>query len=80
MSDLKGLAARESTPAPVATLEQLVNRIGMLTGPYAFELGVDPLVSALLVRHIATVAAGIIRETQVEHIRASRVTITDERG
>jgi hypothetical protein len=51
----------------------------MLAGPYAFELGVDPLVSALLVRHIATVAAGIIRESQIEHIRARQVTITDER-
>lgn len=79
MSDLKGLAARETTPAPVPTLEQLINRIGMLAGPYAFELGVDPLVSALLVRHIATVAAGIIREAQIEHIRARQVTITDER-
>lgn len=80
MNDLKGLAARETQPAPVPTLEQLINRIGMLAGPYAFELGVDPLVSALLVRHIATVAAGIIREAQVEHIRASRVTFSDERG
>lgn len=80
MNDLKGLAARETQPAPIPTLEQLINRIGMLAGPYAFELGVDPLVSALLVRHIATVAAGIIREAQVEHIRASRVTFSDERG
>jgi len=79
VSDLKGLAARETTPLPVPTLEQLINRIGMLAGPYAFELGVDPLVSALLVRHIATVAAGIIREAQIEHIRARQVTITDER-
>lgn len=79
MSDLRGLAARETQPAPLPTVEQLVNRIGMLAGPYAFELGIDPLVSALLVQRIATIAASVIREAQIEYIRAGRVTITDER-
>lgn len=80
MSDLRGLAARETQPAPLPSVEQLVNRIGMLAGPYAFELGIDPLVSALLVQRIATIAASVIREAQIEYIRAGRVTITDERG
>ena len=80
MTDLRGLAARETQPAPVPTMDELISRIGMLAQPYAFELGVDPLVSAMLVRYIATIAAGLIREAQVSHIRAQTVVVRDERG
>lgn len=80
MTDLRGLAQRETQPAPVPTMDELVNRIGMLAQPYAFELGVDPLVAALLIQRIAMVAAGIIREAQIAHIRAQTVVVRDERG
>lgn len=80
MTDLRGLAARETQPASVPTTDELISRIGMLAHPYAFELGVDPLLAALLVRYISTVAAGIIREAQVAHLRAQTVVIRDERG
>lgn len=80
MSDFRGLAQRETQLPPVPTTDELINRIGMLARPYAFELGVDPLVAALLIQRIAIVAAGIIREAQVAHIRAQSVVIRDERG
>lgn len=80
MTDLKGLAQREAQPPAVPTTDELINRIGMLAQPYAFELGVDPLVAALLIQRIAIVAAGIIRESQIAHIRAQTVIIRDERG
>jgi len=80
VTDLRGLAARESQPAPIPTQEDLINRIGMLANPYAFELGVDPLLAAMLVRYVATIAAGIIREQQIAHLRAQTVIVRDERG
>ena len=80
MTDLRGLAQRETQAPPVPTMDELVNKIGMLAQPYAFELGVDPLVAALLIQRIAMVAAGIIREAQVAHIRAQTVVVRDERG
>jgi len=80
VTDLRGLAARETQPAPVPSQEELISRIGMLAHPYAFELGVDPLVAALLVRYVATVASGLIREAQIAQLRAQTVVIRDERG
>lgn len=80
MNDLRGLAQHEMPAPTTPTLDELVNRIAMLAQPYAFELNVDPLVSARLVGYIARVAAGIIREQQIAHLRAQKVIVRDERG
>lgn len=79
MTDLKGLAQREAYPMPPPTLDELAARIGSLAAPYAGDLGIDPALAAQLVQFIAAIAAGIIRESQIEHIRAGKVTIRDER-
>ncbi len=80
MNDLQGLARHEMPTPTTPTLDELVNRIAMLAQPYAFELNVDPLVSARLVGYIAHIAAGIIREQQILHLRAQTVIVRDERG
>lgn len=81
MTDLRGLAQRESgtSPSTDVSLEQIASRIGMVVGPYAFSLGIDPAVSSALVRFAALAAAGIVRELQIEHIRAQAVVVRDER-
>lgn len=80
MSDLRGLAQRETGVMPAPTLDELVSRIGTLAAPYAADIGVDPLLAARLVFFVATVAAGIIREAEIDRIRAQTVVVRDERG
>lgn len=79
MTDLRGLAERESSAPVELTFDQIVNRIAMLAQPYAFDIGVDPVLSAQLVGYIAKIAAGIIREQQIAHLRAQTVVVRDER-
>jgi hypothetical protein len=79
MADLKGLAQRESQSFPAPTLDDLTSRIGIIAQPYANELGIDPVIAAQLIGYIARIAAGIIREQQIAHLRAETVIIRDER-
>ena len=78
MTDLKALAAREAYPLPVPTVDELMNRIGSLAQPYAFELGLDPAATARLIAIVASIAAGIIREAQISNLSAKAVVIRDE--
>lgn len=82
MTDLRGLAQRDNGTAPTTevSLEEIASRIGMVVGPYAFSLGIDPALSSALVRFTALAAAGIVRELQIDRLRAQSVVIRDERG
>ena len=79
MTDLRGLAERESGGSLEPTYDQLVSRIGTLMMPYAQNLGVEPQAALLLVRFAAGCAVGLIREAEIERIRAGVVEIKDER-
>jgi hypothetical protein len=81
VTDLRGLAERESAvnSKMELTYDQLVSRIGMLMMPYAQSLGVEPQLSLLLVQFAAGCAVGLIREAEIERIRASVVQVKDER-
>lgn len=85
MSDLKALAQWDSIP-PVEwnpnyqlTYDQLVSRIGTLMMPYAQNLGIEAQTAFLLVRFAAGCAVGLIREAEIERIRADVAEIKDER-
>jgi hypothetical protein len=47
--------------------------------PYAGSLGIDPQTALLLVRFAAGCAVGLIREAEIERIRAGVVEVRDER-
>ncbi len=79
MTDLRGLAQRESGTPTELTYDQLVSRIGTLMMPYAGSLGIDPQTALLLVRFAAGCAVGLIREAEIERIRAGVVEVRDER-
>lgn len=81
MNDLRGLAERESSldSKMELTYDQLVSRIGVLMLPYAQNLGVEAQTAFLLVRFAAGCAVALIREAEIERIRAGVVEIRDER-
>lgn len=84
MTDFKGLAERESAAMLDSKMEltydQLISRIGKLMIPYALSLGVDSQVAAMLAQFAAGCAVGLIRDVEIERIRAQTVVVRDERG